>query len=279
MKNTCRICGIDQIEEKKIGSTKIIHCKHCDINYLKDFPDQQKLDQYYSEDYDLHSGTGNNAEDEFRRLFRSTENLYLISEIKNYIEQTSSIIDVGCDKAFFLDEARRWGFNVTGIEPMKSARSYAYNIGINIYDSISKVDKRFDAVTMWHSLEHFTDPISTINNLKQLMNDNSYIFIRVPAFDSIWSKLLGKYWIWFQPENHYFHYTNKSLGYLLNSCGFKLEKITMRYANDRFTKQMNRILNSFFTYAFQRNVPIRKRMGRIYQDLTGVELFAVAKKL
>jgi SAM-dependent methyltransferase len=279
MQNKCRICDSDQIANKRKGSAKLIHCKDCDVYYLEKFPDNSELQKYYSEDYDLHSSSGDIIEDEHRRIFRSTENLYLISEMMKYVETGKNVVDIGCDKGFFLDEARRFGYNVFGVEPMKSSAAYATNIGIDIKKTISEHESKFDAAVMWHSLEHFTEPYSILNDISEKLNDNGYIFIRVPAFDSVWSKLLGKYWIWFQPENHYFHYSNKSLGTLLNRAGFSLEKIAMRYPNDRFTKKMNSNLNSFFTYAFGRKVSIRKRLSRIYQDMTGVELFAVAKKI
>lgn len=277
MSNNCRICGIAALEDSKRGNTKLLHCKYCDIYYLKDFPKDEKLNDYYSSNYQLHSGSGNEIEDEHRRIFRITEQIHLISQIKEF-NPGRNLLDIGCDKGFFLDEARRWGFEVTGVEPMVSNSEYGRNLGIHIVNSMDKLESKFDVVTMWHSLEHFPNPKDALKNIHDYMNASSLIFIRVPAFDSIWSKLLGAKWIWFQPENHYFHYTNQSLGKLLNESGFQLERIAIQYANNRFTKKMNNLLNSFFRYAFDRKIPLKKRFSRIYQDVTGMELFAIARK-
>ena len=274
----CKICASENIIDKKNGSTKLIYCQDCDVYYLRDIPEQNTVDNYYSTDYSLHSGSGDIIEDEHRRLFRSTEQIYLISEIKKFAAAGGSILDIGCDKGFFLDEARRWGFKVKGVEPMTQSSVYAKNIGIDVVTSLDDVSETYDVVTMWHSLEHFTEPKEGLKSIREKIDDSGMIFIRVPAYNSIWSKLLKSRWIWFQPENHYFHYTHKSLGVLLRESGFAVEKISMRYPNDRFTKKMFNNLNSFFRYAFDRSVPFKKRLSRLYEDMTGVELFAVAKK-
>lgn len=278
MQNKCRICNSDNLEEVRRGGTKLTHCKMCNAYYLSEFPDAAKLQEYYSENYLLHSGSGNEIEDEHRRIFRITEQINLISQIKEFVPNNSNLLDIGCDKGFFLDEARRWGYNVSGVEPMQNASEYGRKLGINIVNSMEMLEMKFNAVTMWHSLEHFPNPKQALQEISEKMNDNAYIFIRVPAFDSIWSKLLGSKWIWFQPENHYFHYTNHALGKLISESGFHLERITVQYANNRFTKRMNGLLNSFFAYAFNREISLKKRLSRVYQDITGVELFAIARK-
>jgi hypothetical protein len=267
----CRICSSDNVVDVMVGSIPLIHCNSCDIYYLKDMPTQDELDIYYLSNYQITSE--DMVKTEKRRIFRIIEQIKLISEIKKFKLPPAKLLDIGCDKGFFMDEARRWGYSVSGVEPSESARSYCSNIGLETMQALNQVNEKFDIITMWHSLEHQLEPTKFLDTIKSLLVDNSYLFIRVPAFDNIWRKIFGSKWIWFQPKNHYYHYTMKSLENLLNTAGFDVIKIEKRKPNNRFTKRVYIIINGIL----KEKIPIKKRLARIYEDITGVELFAIAK--
>lgn len=271
----CRLCGSDKIKEQKIGETALMHCENCDITYNVVFPAEEKLHEYYTDEYSITSD--DIIKTEQRRIFRLPEQAGLISEIMKYKKPPARLLDIGCDKGFFIDEARRYGYDTAGVEPSAAAGQYAERIGLKIYPSLEEESGGWDIVTMWHSLEHLTDPACYLQDIKSACNPGAYLFIRVPAFDSPRRKLTGRRWIWFQPQNHYFHYSVGSLRFLLEKSGFEVLHIGRLLPNNRFTKKMNNLVNSVFGHYFSSGVPLRKKIARKYEDLTGEEIFAAAK--
>jgi len=104
------------------------------------------------------------------------------------------------------------------------------------------------------------------------------IAIRVPDYGCFWRKLFGEKWIWFQPQNHCFHYTDKALRALLNRAGFEVMQIQSQRPNDRLTDKAYNLVSKTFKEYWGERVALRKKLGRIYEDITGIELYALAVK-
>jgi len=265
---TCRICNSSNLKKLILGKTELINCSDCGIYYQSCLPESDVISDYYKDKYKI---SGDEVyQTEKRRIFRLPEQVELISEIQNYKPSPAKILDIGCDKGYFLDEARRYGYEVCGIEPSQSAREYCTKIGIIVDESLDEISDKFDVITMWHSLEHHLKPLEAIKILNNYITKDGYLFIRVPAFDSIWRKILGHRWIWFQPQNHYFYFTYKSLTKILQLAGFEIIKLEHRKPNTRFTRKMNRLVNSLFGNKFAVKVNLKNILSRKIEDITGV---------
>ena len=270
----CRICNSIEIQIISIGKTELIKCLNCGISYLKNLPIEDTLLKYYENNYFI--TPKDNLKTEKRRLHRIPEQLMLISEIKKFVTAPATILDIGCDKGFFLDEARRHGYKVVGIEPSKVAREYCHKIGIDVFNNINKIESKWDIIVLWHSLEHILNPLEFMRDLKELISENGFVFIRVPDFNCIWSKIFKNKWIWFSPSNHYFYYTKKSLEKLLSMSGFEVIKSEKRHPNTKFTKKMNRLTTSLFFNLFKIKIGWKEKLLKIYENITAIELYAVA---
>lgn len=270
----CRICDSSNIYIIKWGSTNLIHCRDCDIHYLAEFPSFDKLNNYYEKEYKIQKDGGYT---EFRRVSRLNEQYELIKIIRQY-KQIGSILDIGCDKGYFLDEARRMGIDVAGVELSESARQYCHNVGLDVRRSIDDFDKKFDAVIMNHSLEHFTNPRKIISEIQHKLNDKGLLILRVPAFDSVWSRLMKHYWIWFQPQNHYFHFSKKSLKLLVEIFNFRILSIRYRKPNNKITRKFTALARTSFSNNTDYSPTLRNRIGYIVESIAGVELFLIAQK-
>lgn len=275
MTEKCKICSSTNLQNIKIGRTPLILCSDCDIYYLADFSEKTHINDYYKKEYKITSS--DILDTEFRHLFRITEQYQLINEIQRYKKSPANLLDIGCDKGFFMDIARRFNYNCMGIELSEAALGYTQKIGLNVISTVEENNNLWDIAVMWHSLEHIPEPIEFLKQLNSKLNTDAYVFIRVPAFDSFWRKLLGPKWIWFQPQNHFFHYTIKSLNRLLTKSDYEIIDIGYRKPNDRITRKMYRIANSMFGTTFDYRKSIKSHIKRYYEDLTGVELFAVVK--
>ncbi|MCX7736673.1 MAG: class I SAM-dependent methyltransferase [Candidatus Kapabacteria bacterium] len=273
--NSCLICNSNELTKKTFGQIKLFYCPVCDIHFNSEIPEKDALENYYQKSYKI-------TESDFivtekRRLARIPEQFSLLGEISQYFKAPAKLLDIGCDKGFFLDEARRIGYDVTGVEPSETARNYCSKIGLNVFKDIEDIKEKFNIITLWHSLEHNPEPKKFINLLKSKLELDGYLFIRVPAFDSLWSKILKSRWIWFQPQNHYFHFSHKSLNFLLSSQGFDVQKIEKRRPNTRLTRKAFWQSQLIFSQSFDNNPSFTNFLKYFYQATTAVELFAVAK--
>jgi 2-polyprenyl-3-methyl-5-hydroxy-6-metoxy-1,4-benzoquinol methylase len=272
--STCRICKSKNIKNVQNGRFDLVYCQDCGIHFNANFPTPEELAKYYSEDYIISKHEV--AETEKRRFFRYPEQISLISKIKEHVPQ-GSILDIGCDRGYFIDEARRWGYSVQGVEPSRYARDYCQSIGLNVVDSVDKIDRKFDTIVMWHSLEHHIDPLSSLENYRKLLNDEGYMFIRVPDYSIFWRKVFTDKWKWFQPENHYYHFSENSLRVLCEKAGFTVKNISSKRPNNFITKSSYHLSESVFSGIDTTSRSLGNYIKRKYEDITCKELLAIIK--
>jgi SAM-dependent methyltransferase len=55
--------------------------------------------------------------------------------------------------------------------------------GVKIYSRIEDIDQEFDVVTMFHVLEHLSNPVKTLENIKHILSKNGKLIIEVPNSD------------------------------------------------------------------------------------------------
>jgi SAM-dependent methyltransferase len=275
--NSCLICKGSSLSLKTNGATPLLYCADCDVHILEQPPLQQDLDTYYAQSYVM--SEKETFASEHRRLFRLPEMYWLISQLEtNGVDSSSSILDIGCDKGYFLDQCRRFGYSVQGVEPSDSARAYCNQAGLDVKSNLHDILGAFNAITLWHVLEHFTNPHQLIHDCTNKLHKGGKIFIRVPDFTSLWSRLLRSYWIWFQPKNHYVHYSKKALISLLNQHDFEIMTCISRKPNNHSTFKAGLLADAILIRNFGYKQSVKKFLGRIYEHITGVELYVIAKK-
>lgn len=252
-------------------------CHNCGVVLTPTAKRGQATADYYEEAYSLTNTV--RASTEMHRYFRYPEYIRLLGEVSTYKQAPATWLDIGCDHGFFLDDARRFGYRVLGVEPAKAAREYARHIGLDVTHDISEVTENIDLASMWHVFEHLTDPVGVLRSVHSKMNEQGVLAIRVPDAGSIWSRLLRDKWIWFQPHNHVVHYTLDILKKTVERAGFEVEMIRSQYPNTYLTKLSYQLSTTVFEKAGSLpKVSLRDRLARLYQDTTGKELYLIARR-
>jgi 2-polyprenyl-3-methyl-5-hydroxy-6-metoxy-1,4-benzoquinol methylase len=144
------------------------------------------------------------------------------------------LLDVGCYAGFFLDDARRRGWNVAGVEPCEWAAQHARD---QLHLDVSTVPieecdptRRFDVVTMWDVLEHLADPVRAIRKIHRLLRPNGLLVFATHNLDAPIARLMGSRYPFFM-EMHTIHLNNRTRDLLLARTGFELvERHTHRRA-------------------------------------------------
>ncbi len=273
--NECKICLAINLSEFKIGSTVLLECSNCKVVFNKEVEHSNKINEYYKDKYVLDK---NQLLPLQRYYHRMPEFIKLLSFVRKYKSAPASLLDIGCDKGFFLEFARHFDYDVFGVELSENARNYAKGLGLNVYENLDCVDRKFDLIVMWHSLEHFPDPKQGLMQIKKLLNDDGILLIRVPNFNNIWRKIFKQRWIWFQPLSHYFHFTEKSLHNLLELSGMTPLYLKSGRPNNCITYFSNYISKKSFKKYFGLKPTIKSYVYTIYEYITGIEIFAIGQK-
>lgn len=138
------------------------------------------------------------------------------------------LLEVGCASGEFLRPAARSGFDVAGVEPEPITSAQARDRGLNVVTSTlaeaSYGVGSFDAVALFHVLEHLDSPRQTLTEISRILKPGGVLAIETPNIDTVWFRLLGARWRQLIPD-HYFFFTPRTLRRLLEETGFQLVEV------------------------------------------------------
>lgn len=135
------------------------------------------------------------------------------------------LLEIGCATGEFLQLAAQAGFQVTGVEPDPQTSALArdrYRLDVTTGTLLEAAypANQFDVVVMLHVLEHLDSPRQTLQEVHRLLNPGGILLIETPNIETIWFQLLRTRWRQLIPD-HYFFFTPRTLGRLLEITGFR----------------------------------------------------------
>lgn len=215
---TCHICSNDltkKFEEVVDPETREIFsiwvCETCGLGHT--LPQPEDLSPYYKNYYgERHGATAN-----FRALRRLK---FLVSSFEN--SGTKSVLDIGCGDGLFLEKAREKGWKAVGTELNSNLET-----DLEIYSDLAKVEqiygtKSFDAITLWHVLEHFKNPKEVLKQVNNLLKDEGQMLIAVPNANGLQARFSKKKWLHLDVPRHLFHFSFFALEKILKVNGFTI---------------------------------------------------------
>ncbi len=234
----CPACGAEAL--KTILAAKdytvsnelftIVECEACTLRFTQDVPDIHSIGPYYkSENYISHTNTSKGF---INKLYQSVRKKTL-KQKRKLIEKTTglktgTLLDVGSGTGAFASEMKQAGWQVTGLEPDEEARKVASQINDVELNEISRFyelpENRFDAITMWHVLEHVHDLQGYIAKLKSILKENGKIFIAVPNYTAKDAAIYQEYWAAYDVPRHLYHFSPQSMKMLIEKHGMKIEE-------------------------------------------------------
>jgi len=170
----CDVCRSRALEQAD-ATNRICRCQHCGYVFVNPRPTQREIVEFYSRSTQYDPWL---AEESGRRALWMRR-LRIVLKYR----RSGRLLDVGTGTGQFLAVARRF-FEVHGTEVSESgariARDrYRLNVSRGELRSIGFGGK-FDAVTVFHVLEHVPSPSSTISACRELMNDDGVLLVAVP---------------------------------------------------------------------------------------------------
>jgi len=210
----------------------VIDCQECSFKHIIPIPTVDELESVYKHDY--------YEEEKPLYLERYLEDIdwwnatytqrYEIFE-KHLHEKQRDILDIGSGPGYFLLNGKKRGWSVRGIEPSVKAFEYSCDLGLEIKQGFFLEETAqdlgmFDVINLGLVLEHITDPAGMLRLINQQLNDNGIVCTIVPndfnPFQLLLRDHLGFEPWWVAPPHHINYFNFKSLGGLLEKCGFSV---------------------------------------------------------
>lgn len=270
--SVARECWCGTTEARRIGEFEtsgatLVQCCGCGVFALHPQPRDERLAAAYSREY------YGSSRRKFIAPIAALVNLFQggrVRLVSRRIPGGGSILDIGCGNGGFLLQMQRRGYRVQGTEWTAGAAARVpkeSNIPMHVGD-LSDLDlppQSFDAITLWHVLEHLRRPRETLEKIRTLLKDDGTLFMSMPNAESAQANRYGAHWFHHDPPRHLFGFGPRSLTRLLEQTGFHIQRISTWSLEQNPFGEIQSALNA-------------RRVARdgLYQQLKGVsrETFA-----
>lgn len=204
-------------------------CLYCNSRFLAPNPTKRQLktaydDSYYGKSESKFPGWIENVLDYFRSQRGRT--------VMRYVKAPANILDIGCGNGRFLQGLVDKNYNAYGIELLSKAAERALKIqGLNL--KIGKLcesdfsEHFFDVVTMWHVIEHLSEPRVTLQIVRKILKQGGYLIVSLPNIESFQSRLFRGRWLHLDPPRHLFFMGALDLTKIMKTFGFEI--VTIKY--------------------------------------------------
>ncbi|MDF2696603.1 MAG: hypothetical protein K0S65_4986 [Labilithrix sp.] len=196
-------------------------CSSCGLGHTSPIPED--LGAYYGEAYygKRHS---------FTDRYCLARRLRILSGATSRGPGNRSLLDIGCGDGNFLAAAGAAGWKGVGTD-IGGAAENARKAGLDVHGSLEEVRSSalptsgaFDAITMWHTLEHFVDPKGTLEGARSLLGPNGTLIVAVPDAAGLQASLFKGSWFHLDVPRHLYHFSRSALESLLGRAGFRVER-------------------------------------------------------
>jgi SAM-dependent methyltransferase len=234
--SNCPSCLSARIEEwKRVKdhsvtgeSFPVMQCRDCSLRFTQDIPSATAISPYYkSENYISHTNTSKGI---VNRIYQAVRKRTLAGKrrlVTKYSGATAgTLLDIGSGVGSFVHEMKSHQWQVTGLEPDPDARKIAsetYNLVLTDTGEFNnQPDEGFDAITMWHVLEHVHDLHPYLQHIKKILKPGGRFFIAVPNYTAFDSRAYKEYWAAYDVPRHLYHFSPPSMKRLIESNGMEI---------------------------------------------------------
>jgi 2-polyprenyl-3-methyl-5-hydroxy-6-metoxy-1,4-benzoquinol methylase len=208
---------------------KLVECEECHFIFTNPRPNTESIGRYYESDkYISHTNKGNDLINSVYKVVRSFTLKSKRNLINRLAKRKGTLLDMGCGTGEFIHTCQQDGWKVKGIEPSPHARKQAEELNqTSLYSDLFQVEDsaQFDAITLWHVLEHVDDLQATVKKLKQLLKSDGVLVVAVPNYQSLDAQIYQEHWAAYDVPRHLYHFSQKSMEKLMNGHGLKIEQV------------------------------------------------------
>lgn len=151
----------------------------------------------------------------------------LLDEFEPY-RKTGRLLDVGCGRGWFLQEAQKRGWEVFGTEYSETAVALCRSSGIEMHSGALKYnlypEQHFDIITSFEVIEHINNPNEDLALISQFVRKGGLFYCTTPNFNSAMRYYLKTHYNVINYPEHLSYYTRKTLKFAVEKHGFECRK-------------------------------------------------------
>lgn len=205
-------------------SFDLLYSAEYDLLVTSPKPNTEKLSEYYkSEAYISHTDSTKTFFDQVYQWVKSFMLKKKIELLEKHFPKKGKVLDIGAGTGDFLKAAKNSGWEIYGAEPNKKARELAHQKEVHLNEHTENFsDSNFDAISMWHVLEHVPDLEKQLRELDRLLKSNGKLIIAVPNFKSFDAKHYQKFWAAYDVPRHLWHFSRTAISKIFGEIGFEV---------------------------------------------------------
>lgn len=162
-------------------------------------------------DYKYVSGTTSTLRSHFKDL---------VSEVSNREDKT--VLDIGCNDGTLLEEFKKVGFDVFGVDPAENIREITSSKGIPVLVDFwnsylaEYMDVKFSVITALNCLAHNSNPLDFMKGCYTALKDDGTVVVEFPLLSyTLNTTDIGQFY-----AEHNSYFTVKSFKTLVSRSGF-----------------------------------------------------------
>jgi 2-polyprenyl-3-methyl-5-hydroxy-6-metoxy-1,4-benzoquinol methylase len=228
----CAVCGRDDFRSAFVRADqgKVVCCMGCGLLYLNPRPCASATADFYDESYFSSGGHGS----AYRNYVAQQAALVTWGEhpaltamdllCKRVSPRGKRLVDVGCGDGTLLNLARVRGFDVLGVELSSHMadfvrQTHKIDVVERPLEEAGLDNESFDVVTGLEVLEHLTDPVRWLREVRRVLRPDGLLLLTTPNAGC--AQAYGDQWLGFQMSFEHLTFFDRST----LACALKLAEL------------------------------------------------------
>jgi SAM-dependent methyltransferase len=200
----------------------VVRCQDCGLCFTNPRPTAPSMAQFYPPDYRPHRAPGHCRRTLWRRLAFWRRPRQSFPDMG----RPGRLLDFGCGGGSFLQQMHALGWRVVGLDTAADVvRRIRNELGLEaLVGTLPHPDlapEQFDAITMWHALEHVHAPLEVLRAARRLLVPGGRLIVEVPNFACLPARWFGALWCGLDLPRHLTHFSPQTLRLMLELAGFR----------------------------------------------------------
>lgn len=224
----CRICTNEKnLKAIPVPKANFIRCPMCQCLFVDPYPDRETNVAFQGAE----TVARLEREDE-ERLGYFTKRLERLESRTGVVQPGSRLLEIGCGTGILLREARSRGWQADAVELSAelAAKARANNPEATIttgdIQTFEPQGPPYDAVIALDVLEHVLQPLTMVENCRELLRPGGLLMIQTPNTRSYRARNKGAKWDMLDPDQHINLFSPDALRVLLTTVGFDVLEMT-----------------------------------------------------
>ncbi len=224
--------GSDTLFEMTPQEFNLQSCAACHSLFLNPLPSPDAISGFYPSQYwwsAARPGLLKRLEAIYRKVALRGHIRFIMTALSGS-PNGQRLLDIGCGSGTLIGLLKKRGLSVLGIDTSEEASQLAAHES-DVRVIVGRLDQAgfgissFDIVTMFHVIEHVTNPREVLGEVQRILKPGGILIAQVPNIDSWQFRWFGAKWYGLDVPRHVVDYSQQSIVKLLEDTGFSVRRI------------------------------------------------------